>query len=59
MTIDKAIRLIRAISPNRGTLSEDDFKAIKLGEEALKWVKQWRIDCTSPGAYQLPGETKD
>ena len=59
MTIDKAIELqelyLKSIMPSHLT---DLHKAMKLGTEALKWIKAGRRE----GCYQcpptLPGETK-
>ena len=57
MTIDKAIELLKAINVQRGTLSEDDIKAIQLGIEALKYAKTSRDPSGNPAYSLLPGET--
>lgn len=59
MNIDKAIEHLKDIGLSRGTLSEDDLEAIKLGTEALKRLSMNRItDC--PHIHSpLRGETKD
>jgi len=57
MKIDKAIELLKDIGPLRGTLSEDDIKAIKLGIEALKHIKRGRSCRGNYVDNLLPGET--
>jgi len=56
MKIPKAIELLKDIGPYRGTLSEDDLKAIKLGTAALKAIETWRVDYYGNLLLKLPGE---
>jgi len=59
MTIDEAIRLLKTASqgwplpPN-----EDYYKALDLGIEALRAVKDSRFDPSTYTSHLLPGETK-
>jgi len=60
MTIDEAIKegkTILAVSSNVITVKQQ--KAIKLGIEALKYIKEHRIDWHCDYPLKLPGETKD
>jgi hypothetical protein len=56
MTIDKAIELLNAINAQRGTLSEEDIKAIQLGISALKLVRDARKCEIGIISYPLKGE---
>ena len=49
MKIDKAIELLKNIGPLRGTLSEEDIEAIKLGAEALKREQDKQKRPDNPG----------
>lgn len=40
-------------------LDDEDTDAVKLGIEALKWIKDWRRIIHDPGDYRLTGETKE
>ncbi len=59
MTIDEAIKLLKDIGPYRGTLSEDDLKAIKLGIEALQFFKGAQKVAGGFEELRLSGETTD
>ena len=60
MTIDEAIRRLDAevmLAQNGGKLAGAD--AIRLGIEALKWIKDVRHIINTPNPEFLPGETED
>jgi len=60
VTVDKAIELLGDLAFKRGVTFNEDFStAVKLGIEALKYVK-YRDNC--PGINSrllLPGETEE
>jgi hypothetical protein len=58
MTIDEAVKLLKDISPLRGTLSPEDIEAIRLSIEALKAVKHYRSNPHLHQVYRLEGETE-
>ena len=60
MKLDKAIRNNEEIL-NRGSMIDDpdDSASIKLGNEALKRLKDIRNDVRFPVIILLPGETED
>lgn len=60
MTINKAIEILNCISPNyRARIEPDEMDAIKLGIEALKFVRAVRGLLAFPIHALLCGETKD
>jgi len=60
MKIEKAIELLETAKEGwpMGDNSEDYYKALELGIEALKQVKEARFDPGSWTPQTLPGETK-
>jgi hypothetical protein len=59
MTIDEAITIIKGLAGmNKVTLLTNDKKALELGVEALKHVKDIRVFSLSENPPLLPGETQ-
>ncbi len=57
MTIDEAIRFIDNFIKDWGKGYPTNLEtAMKLGIEALKFYKDWRISPGAPALHRLPGE---
>jgi len=60
MTLERAIKLIQKDIAAPGSVDIIELnKAVKLGSEALKQVKESRFDPSTWIPQPLPGETKD
>ena len=60
MTIDKAIEILNGPEPDIDGILNDDYKnAVKLGIEALAFIKQHRSVLHTMYTTLLPGETED
>ena len=60
MTIDQAIEeLDKQLGPKYSTSGSPWHNAMKLGIEALKFIKEHRIEWHCDYPLKLPGETKD
>lgn len=59
MKIKKAVEHLKGIGPHRGTLSEDDLKAIQLGIEALNRIQHCRKWSTRAVFQPLNNETPE
>lgn len=59
MTIEKAIELLSAIGPLRGTLSTEEIMAMQLGIEALVRIRYQRKKPSVKHSTPLASETSE
>ncbi len=60
MTIDEATKILSSIRhPDAYLFDHDELKAIQLGIEALKCIKEHRAEFGNIPYINLQGETKD
>ena len=58
MTLEEAIGILERNCPNR-VINFVMHDATRLGIEALKYIKEWRIPPHGGATILLPGETKE
>ncbi len=61
MTLDEAAKILEEFEFGKWyNLTQEDISALKLGDEALKWLKNTRGDSPVSFIYtRLPGETEE
>ncbi len=59
MNLEKAIEILELNVKEAGSrMPPDTLKALKIGIEALKTIKEMRYESVNDGTTQLPGETE-